>query len=126
MLSFPLTFSYTTELLLGFGRMIRGVVVLVTVSLLASGCAKSKPSDASPSASSSAALAAGSTAPLAARPPARNKLCSDGFHKPGDHWKEQCNPCRCAADGEITCAHFPCPNAGPVEAGARPDAGAAP
>ena len=59
---------------------------------------------------------------------ARTKLCSDGFHKPGDHWKEACNPCRCAADGEITCTRFPCPAVGEAgsragDAGPRPDAG---
>lgn len=84
----------------------------LALALVLVGCAKSK-TEAVPVASASSAT---DPAPASAPAPAarRIKLCSDGVHKPGDHWKEACNPCRCAADGEITCAHFACE---PVDAG---------
>jgi hypothetical protein len=44
----------------------------------------------------------------ATRPVVKGPLCGDNFHKPGDHWKEACNLCRCAADGDITCTRFVC------------------
>ncbi len=100
----------------------------LALALTGAACArtKSEPSPA-PSASSSTTPASAS-APVSEGGAARIKLCSDGFHKPGDHWKEACNPCRCAADGQITCAHFPCIAAGDAgdagDAGARAEAGA--
>lgn len=92
--------------------MIRlGLVLASTLALCAAGCAKSKPaptsSDPAPAPSSSTSLAVNGAPPAPAG--GRIKLCSDGVHRPGDHWKQACNPCRCAADGEITCSNFPCP-----------------
>jgi hypothetical protein len=103
--------------------MIRPAIALALL-LAFVGCARSK-SETAPSASSSTTPAsAGASAEGGG---ARIKLCSDGLHKPGDHWKEACNPCRCAADGDITCAHFPCGQAGAAnaEAGTKADAGGA-
>jgi hypothetical protein len=97
-------------------RLETGLSTFVLALVLASaGCAKPR-SDPAPAGSSSAALAAPSAAPAG-----RTKLCTDGAHRPGDHWKEACNPCRCAADGEITCARFPC--AAPVVKSDAGDAG---
>ena len=84
--------------------------------LVLGGCAKSKPNETpapDPSASAVTPTAQGrSPAPL---------LCSDGLHRRGDHWKIDCNPCRCAADGDIVCAQFPCiaADAGTRDAAAR-------
>lgn len=84
--------------------------------LVLGGCAKSKPNETpapDPSASAVTPTAQGrSPAPL---------LCSDGLHRRGDHWKIDCNPCRCAADGDIVCSQFPCiaADAGTRDAAAR-------
>ena len=86
--------------------------------LVLGGCAKSKLNETpapDPSASASAVTPTGqgrSPAPL---------LCNDGLHRRGDHWKIDCNPCRCAADGDIVCAQFPCiaADAGTRDAAAR-------
>lgn len=102
--------------------MIRPATALALLLGLA-GCARSKSESVpAPSASSSTTPASARVAPEGGSP--RTKLCSDGLHKPGDHWKEACNPCRCAADGDITCARFPCGEAGAasVEAGTKADA----
>ena len=93
------------------------LALALALALAGTGCARSK-SQPAPSASASSQLAA--SAPASIPAPGRIKLCSDGLHKPGDHWKEACNPCRCAADGEITCAQFPC-----AGGAAKPDAGGA-
>jgi hypothetical protein len=87
------------------------LLVVLAFSLAGGACARSR-SQPAPSASASSELGSpssttGSSPPVPA-PAGRIKLCSDGVHKPGDHWKEACNPCRCAADGDITCANFPC------------------
>jgi hypothetical protein len=90
----------------------------VLLLLVLAGCAKSKANEspapaAEPSASAAIASAAGRT-PAAL-------LCSDGLHRRGDHWKVDCNPCRCAADGDIVCSHFSCAAAaaGPRDAAAQ-------
>jgi hypothetical protein len=90
--------------------MIRpGIVLASTFALGIAGCARSK---ATPTSTEPAPSASPSSTPASAQPApvgGRIKLCADGLHKPGDHWKQACNPCRCAADGEITCSNFPCP-----------------
>jgi hypothetical protein len=101
-------------------HLARRLLPVPLVLLALAGCARSKPKEspapaADPSASASAAIA---SAPV--RTPAA-LLCSDGLHRRGDHWKVDCNPCRCAADGDIVCAHFPCaaPAAPAGDAGPR-------
>jgi hypothetical protein len=81
-------------------------VVFVVVAFALAGCARSKstPAGTAPADSASAA----SSAVLATRPGSKGLLCRDGLHEPGDHWKEVCNLCRCAADGDITCTRFVC------------------
>lgn len=86
--------------------------------LVLAGCAKSKPKESPAPAADPSASAATASAP--GRTPAA-LLCSDGLHRRGDHWKVDCNPCRCAADGDIVCSHFPCvaADAGPRDAAAQ-------
>ena len=71
-------------------------------------CANSKPNDApAPSATPANANAtdAGASPASAAGKPL---LCTDGAHRRGDHWKVDCNVCRCGADGAILCSEYPC------------------
>jgi hypothetical protein len=93
------------------------VVVLVVLALVAvlAGCAKAKAKEDPAPAPDPSASAATATATATGRAPAV-LLCSDGLHRRGDHWKVDCNPCRCAADGDIVCSQFPCAAA---DAGAR-------
>jgi hypothetical protein len=102
---------------------------LLALLALLGACRAGKSDDATPapvaSASSAIVGAEASLSPPAGIP---RKLCTDGVHRGGDHWKDDCNPCRCAADGDITCTHFACP-AKPEgglapEAGTKADAGA--
>jgi hypothetical protein len=81
-------------------------VVGVSSLVIVAGCARSKstPKETAPADSASVA----SPAMPATRPGVKGVLCRDGLHKPGDHWKEVCNLCRCAADGDITCTRFVC------------------
>jgi hypothetical protein len=85
--------------------MQRAVFAFVAVAALLPACAKSKPNEApAPPPTTEAGVApvsAGANAGKAA-------LCSDGLHRRGDHWKVDCNVCRCGADGAILCSEFPC------------------
>ena len=109
-------------------RPAAALVLVLALVLAGAGCARAKSEPApAPSASSSTLPASVSPAPEGGS--VRIKLCSDGLHRPGDHWKEACNPCRCAANGEITCTRFPCASVGDAgpqarDAGAAADAGA--
>ncbi|MDB4937899.1 MAG: Pacifastin inhibitor [Labilithrix sp.] len=100
--------------------MLRALVVVVAVVLALAAC-HGKSDEISPSAAASASAAAAAVAAGEAglSPPAgiARKLCTDGLHRAGEHWKNDCNPCRCGADGEIVCTQFVCPPIVPREAG---------
>jgi len=85
--------------------MQRAALALVAFVTLFPACAKSKTEETAapkPAAEAGAApLSAGANAGKAA-------LCTDGLHRRGDHWKVDCNACRCGADGTILCSEFPC------------------
>lgn len=101
-------------------RRLLPVPLLLLLLLVTAGCAKSKPNESpAPAADPSASASAGATSANAPPRTPAPLLCSDGLHRRGDHWKVDCNPCRCAADGDIVCAHFPCASAVPTAAGPR-------
>lgn len=96
-------------------RGTRHVVPAHLLALLAvAGCAKSKPQE-TPAPAPVASTEAGAAPAIAAKV----LLCSDGFHRRGDHWKVACNVCRCGADGDILCSQFPCAEVGPRDASVR-------
>jgi hypothetical protein len=100
-------------------RAVPLLVALVALAALAAlaGCAKSKSSETTGPAPATSVEAGAAPARTA-----QQLLCRDGLHRRGDHWKKDCNPCRCGADGEIVCSEFPCPapmEAGPADGGAH-------
>ena len=70
-------------------------------------CAKSKPNE-TPAPKPETEAGAG-VAPASA---GKVLLCTDGAHRRGDHWKVDCNVCRCGADGAVLCSEFPCADRG--------------
>jgi hypothetical protein len=87
-------------------------LVLPALFLAVAGCTKAKPHETPAPVPDTE----GGAAPAIA---AKVLLCSDGFHRRGDHWKVACNVCRCGADGDILCSSFPCAEVGPRDASAR-------
>ena len=96
----------------------RGTRLVIPALLLAlfaaAACAKSKPNE-TPAPAPTPDTEAGA-APASAASAGKAQLCSDGAHRRGDHWKVDCNVCRCGADGAILCSEFPCAEHGPRDA----------
>ena len=87
---------------------VAALVALVALAALVAlpGCARSKPNDApAPPPSASPDTDAG---PLPVSTAGKPLLCTDGTHRRGDHWKVDCNVCRCGADGAILCSEYRC------------------
>jgi hypothetical protein len=85
-----------------------GSALLALLALDTSACAKSKTEETPAKPAADAGNARASAAAAA--------LCTDGFHRRGDHWKVDCNACRCGADGAILCSQFPCAERVPADA----------
>lgn len=103
------TFSHTLSCVLvrarvrAMHRMLSGIFTATALAGLAAlpACAKSKADDAPAPAPTEAG-------PLPVSTAGKPLLCTDGFHRRGDHWKVDCNVCRCGADGAILCSEYPC------------------
>ena len=91
----------------------RGTRLVIPMLLLAlavvAGCSKSKPNE-------TPAPGPDTDAGVAPARAGRALLCTDGAHRRGDHWKIDCNVCRCGDDGVILCSEFPCAERGPRDA----------
>ena len=91
-------------------RAALGLVGFALLGLLATACAKSKTEETPAKPGAEARPAPANAGKVA--------LCTDGFHRRGDHWKVECNVCRCGADGAILCSEFPCAPRLPPDASA--------